>query len=212
MSDVSSFVQSNLPYAIATSQATGLPVDYILGQSGLESGWGSSPAAQTQNNYFGISPGGSLASYGSVGASFQAFANLINGGRYSGWPSAGGTAQQIGDYINGQGYSQTPDYGSRVQGATNAVDSVLQQLGLGSYATSGGTPSGTAGPGSSGSSGSSSGCSWCAQIENWFAAQVGNGLSSGVFVVLGLVLLLGALLAFANDQGWLKNVPLVLAE
>lgn len=198
------FVQTYLGDAENVSAQTGLPVDYVLGQAALESGWGGSYSAQNRNNFFGISPGGQLASYGSPGASFQAFANLING-NYQGW--GGNTAGQIGDSINGMGYSQTADYGSRVQGTTNTVDGVLASLGLGSLVQSGNASS----PSSSSAAGSSNGgCGWCQQIEQWVLGTAAQAVPSWVFVVFGIILVIGAILMLANEQGAFKNVPPII--
>lgn len=201
------YVQTYLPFAQQTSAQTGLPVDFVLGQSALESGWGSSNAAVNGNNFFGLSPGGQLASYPSVGAGFQAFADLINGPRFSGWN--GSTAGQIATSLNQACYTgcpnQNPNYGPSVQGATNTVDNVLGQLGLGSLIQSGQA----SGPGSSSSSSSGSGaCQACQQVETWLAKTVGNAAGSWVFVVFGIVLVAGAVLLFAKDQGYeLPPIP-----
>lgn len=69
------FVQQYLPLAQSVSLQTGLSPYTVLGQAALETGWGASVAG---NNFFGVSPGGSLATYTSPTASFQAYANLIN--------------------------------------------------------------------------------------------------------------------------------------
>jgi flagellum-specific peptidoglycan hydrolase FlgJ len=70
--DVGTFVSTYLPYAQQVSAQTGLPVDFVLGQAAYETGWGTSNAA-SNNNFFGISPGGNLASYSDVDSGFSAY-------------------------------------------------------------------------------------------------------------------------------------------
>lgn len=130
------FVNQYLPYAQQVSQQTGLPVNYILGQAGEETAWGTSPAAVSGNNFFGISPGGSLATYSSPAAGFAAYGDLINS-RYSVDPSA--SPYDIASTLQAEGYASDPNYGSSVAGFTTQVDQVL-----------GGTP-GFSGGGSTGS-------------------------------------------------------------
>lgn len=140
MSTVSDFVSRFLPQAQQVSAQTGLPVDYVLGQAGLESGWGTSNAATSGNNFFGISPGGSLASYSSPDAGFQAYSDLINGPRYSGVSSvAGNGPTAIASYLNGQGYSTNPNYPSSVAGAVASVDAAMgpDSSGWGSFLSGG---------------------------------------------------------------------------
>lgn len=126
--DLPTFVNTYLPYAQSVSSQTGLPVSYVLGQSAIETGWGSSNAATTGNNFFGISPGGSLAQYGSVGSGFNAYSSLINSPNYSGWSSLGTTdPYNIAAYLNQQGYSTTPTptYANSVANASNEISNYL---------------------------------------------------------------------------------------
>lgn len=198
MGAVSDFVARYLPQAQQASARTGLPTDVILGQAGLESGWGTSNAAQG-NNFFGISPGGTLATYATPDAGFDAYSSLINSGRYSGVSSvAGSGAQAIGDYLNGQGYSQTPDYGSRVAGATSAVDQVLgglDGLGSGGATPAGGSPTAAAGgtsPGAPAATQSSGGL--FGQATTWLADHA----TRAVLILLAIILLAGAMYLFAT--------------
>lgn len=121
--NVSNFVNQYLPYAEQVSQQTGLPVDYVLGQAGEETGWGTSSAAVNQNNFFGISPGGSLATYSSPAEGFGAYANLI-GSNYSG-VNTSGSPFDIAQQLQSAGYASDPNYASNVAGAVNSVDQVL---------------------------------------------------------------------------------------
>lgn len=186
MSLVSDFVATFLPQAQSVSAQTGLPVDYVLGQAGLESAWGTSRLAQQQNNYFGIGGAGNYASYADPSAGFNAYAALINSPRYAGVPT-GGSAADIAGYLNAHGYSETPDYAARVAGATGQVDQALAAAGV-----SGGV---VAGPGGTASSSAAS-----AGPSGWLSAIGGAATNlaarAGVFV-LAIILLLGAIALFA---------------
>ena len=143
--DLVSYVNQVLPFAQRASAATGLPLDFVIAQSELETGAGSSPAALSGNNYFGISPGGSLASYPSIGAGFDAYGNLIQ----SRYPGVSGLSNplQIGNTLQSSGYSTDPLYGSKIASLIPGVDSVLSKLGLsgGSSASATGSTSGQGG-------------------------------------------------------------------
>ena len=136
MGSIADFVNEFLGQAEQVSAETGLPADYVLGQAGLESGWGTSDAAQSYN-YFGISPGGNLASYASPDAGFQAYANLVNN-NYSGFTSTDQTPLSIANYFQEGGYSQTQGYGGSVANAVQSVDQVLQGEGVSGGAAPGG--------------------------------------------------------------------------
>jgi hypothetical protein len=114
------FVKSFTPLAQNISQRTGLPVNYIIGQAGLETGWGTS-GASGNNNFFGISPGGKLASYRTPQEGADAYVNLVNNEpRYAGLDRTG-TPQEIGDRFAQAGYNPAvpgsgsgPSYGTRI--------------------------------------------------------------------------------------------------
>lgn len=123
---ISAFINQYLPLAQQASAQTGLPTDFILGQAGLETGWGTSNAAVNGNNFFGISPGGNLATYATPADGFSAYANTINSPRYSGlWDVAGNGPAATAGYLQQQGYSTNPNYASGVAGAVASVDQVL---------------------------------------------------------------------------------------
>lgn len=197
---ISSFVAQFFPQAQQASAATGLPVDYILGQAGLESGWGTSTAATSGNNYFGISQGGSLLSYGSAADSFTAFANLMNSGNYAGAAGiagAGGTALDIGNYVNAQGYSTTPDYGTRVAGDVASVDSALAGMGL-----SGGISPGAGSTAATGAQagGTAANCAWY-NPTCWAAgigAWIGGYATRAALLLLAVIFIAGALFMLAS--------------
>lgn len=179
-----SFVETYLPYAETTSQQTGLPVDFILGQAAEESGWGTSTGA-SQNNLFNISPGGNLASYNTVLDNFNAYSNLINN-NYDTSALAGAPATTIAGSLQAQGYAKDPNYANAVGGTTSTIDGILSSLGINTGTTSG---TGTA------QVASNSGI--FGQLETWLT----NVSGSVVFVILGIVLLIGALYMFAVQSG-----------
>lgn len=187
------FVSTYLPFAQNTSAQTGLPVDYILGQAAYESGYGNSNAAVNGNNLFGISPGGSLASYPDIASGFNAFSALMGTSRYAGAASLGTTnPTALATFINNQGYSTTPSdvYSKGVSGAVANIDSILGTSGA---STVSGQPTATTTPAQS-SSTSTPG--WLASIES----SIGGQLVRVVMIIIGIVLLVGAVRMFANDS------------
>ena len=188
-----SFISANLPYAIAASGQTGLPVDYILGQSANETGWGTSNIAQTLNNFFGITNGGvqnGYASYSSPAASFSAFGNLINS-QYDTSAMSGASAYDIASGLQSQGYAQDPNYAAKVSGTTSIVDQVLQSMGLGQYVGSNSSAS------NSSSSGGAGGLLDFSGLTKW-ANSIGLTVT---FVLIGVVLLIAALFLFGQQVG-----------
>jgi hypothetical protein len=198
------FVLDNLPYAESVSAQTGLPVDYVLAQSAEETGFGTSSAATLLNNFFGLSPGGSLASYGSPQAGFDAYASLMQSPGYAGVLSAAGSGPDaIGSALVSAGYNTAdPAYSSKVGGLVSTIDQILGDTGNASLATGGvGSPSvpgGTAaqsgtqtGAGSAvaGNCGLSPGC--------WFG-YLGSLAVRASFVLLAVIFLLGAVYIFGK--------------
>lgn len=113
------FIQKFTPIAQDISQRTGLPVNYVLAQAGLETGWGTSRAAGN-NNFFGISPGGQLASYATPQAGADAYVALMQSPRYAQVPRTGSPAQ-IGTAMGAAGYNPNPSYGTSVGNFANAL-------------------------------------------------------------------------------------------
>lgn len=115
-----SFVSQYLPLAQSVATQTGLSPYTVLGQAALETGWGQSVSG---NNFFGISPGGSLATYSTPAQGFNAYAGLINS-RYSGAAAYSDPADQALAIANA-GYG--PAGGAAQYGASvSAVVSELQ--------------------------------------------------------------------------------------
>jgi hypothetical protein len=69
------FLQTYTPLAQDIASQTGLFPEVVLGQIAQETGWGTKAKG---NNLFGISPGGSVASYPSAAHAGQAYVDLIN--------------------------------------------------------------------------------------------------------------------------------------
>jgi len=115
------FVQKFTPLAQVVSAQTGLPVDYVIGQAGLETGWGKSSAA-ANNNFFGITDPktGKLMSYASPQEGITAYTQLMQSDRYKSVPRTG-TPAEIGDRMAQAGYNpnvpakdKTDSYGVRI--------------------------------------------------------------------------------------------------
>lgn len=183
-----SFIQQYLPYAQQASTQTGLPVDFILGQSALESNWGQSNLAQNQNNFFGIGGPGNFQSYSSPAQGFQAWANLIQN-RYNVAGMGGASAQSIAQLLSDQGYTKDPGYAQSVASVTSMVDQYF------------GAHPNTAGSGSlSGGGNGADPFGFKAAFigaENWLVSIAGSAL----FIFLGVVVILMALYMFAVQQG-----------
>lgn len=115
------FLQSIFPAAASTAAQTGIPVQALLGQAALETGWGSSPAFQNLNNVAGINiPGGNgtqYQSFSSPAASFNALGNLVT----SQYPNAiGGGVTQYAQALQAGGYATDPLYASKLIGVANS--------------------------------------------------------------------------------------------
>ena len=121
------FVSSNAPVFQDVAARTGLPVDFVAGQAGNESGWGTSRAATQGNNLFGLSDeNGKPLSFPTRQAGMDAYVNLINS-RYKDVPRTGSNTD-IGTALGKAGYNMTvPDYGARVGAAADQARRLLPQ-------------------------------------------------------------------------------------
>ena len=122
------YILNNLAYAQQASVQTGLPVDFLLGQSALETGWGSSG----NNNPGGITINGNVASYSSPAAGWSAYANLLSSSNYAGAASLGGSGSlSIANYLVGQGYNTVnQNYAQSVASTVSSVDNAANGLGI----------------------------------------------------------------------------------
>ena len=115
------FLQSIYPAAKQTAATYGLPVAAVLGQSALETGWGTSPAFLQNNNVAGINiPGGNgsqYASYSSPAASFNALGSLIA----NNYPGAiGSNVTGYANALQSGGYATDPAYASKLIATANS--------------------------------------------------------------------------------------------
>ena len=190
MRAITDFINQNLNLASSVSQSTGVPVQDILGQWGLETGWGSSFAGQ--NNFGNVSPGGIVANYSSAQAGANAYANvLMQDNVNSSSPSA--FAQSVAS----AGYATDPNYASKLLASINTVSSNMNTSspysGFDSYMNLLGlvtSPITQAIPQAAQAASSSPSNSGNTSTVSWLSSHLGNyGL-----VFFGAVLIVGALL------------------
>ena len=134
------FVSSNAPVFQDVAARTGFPVDFVAGQAGNESGWGTSRAATQGNNLFGLSDAdGKPLSFPTRQAGIDAYVNLLNS-RYKDVPRTGSNTD-IGTALGKAGYNMTvPDYGARVGAAADQARRLLPQPTTGAPATTAAAP------------------------------------------------------------------------
>lgn len=84
------FINEVLAYAQEGKAQTGVLVSVILAQWACETGWGSSDYFSQGHNPAGISPGGSVASYGSLAGGTQAWVQTMDLEYYAGVRAADG--------------------------------------------------------------------------------------------------------------------------
>ncbi|HDR9100063.1 TPA: glucosaminidase domain-containing protein [Burkholderia vietnamiensis] len=131
MADVQRFIQQFGPVAAAVSQRIGVAPDVLLGQWGLETGWGKSIVPGT-NNLGNIKGPGVAATDNQTGTSDQYraypspaafgddFANLI-ANNYRSAVGAGANAAAYGSALKAGGYAQDPKYAGKLAGAVDMV-------------------------------------------------------------------------------------------
>ncbi|NML43441.1 flagellar assembly peptidoglycan hydrolase FlgJ [Ramlibacter sp. G-1-2-2] len=137
------FLQQMLPYAQEAERQTGVPASFILGQAGLESGWGKgeirNPDGSNSYNLFGIKAtrgwegastsvttteyaGGNaykhkaaFRSYGSYSEAFADYARLLaSHPRYGNVVRQAGTAEAFAGGMQRAGYATDPHYASKL--------------------------------------------------------------------------------------------------
>jgi hypothetical protein len=132
------FLQEALPFAQQTAAKLNVPVNYVLGQWALETGYGTSSAFQNENNPAGINvPGGTGAdyqSYSSPAAGFSGFQNLLTQDPRYANVAGSQSALQYGQALQGDGYASDPSYASKLANTANSptILSFLQGNGIGS--------------------------------------------------------------------------------
>src|SRR5262245_9454526 len=85
------FLSTYAPLANDIAQRTGIDPSVVLGVIDIETGAG---ARVKDNNIFGISPGGKVASYGSVEDAADAFIRLMQKPQYRGVAASDDPAEQ----------------------------------------------------------------------------------------------------------------------
>jgi hypothetical protein len=136
MADINDFINQYMPAAIKAASQIGTDPAHVLGQWGLETGWGRSVIPGTNNlgnikavqgqsgtaardNQLGTVD--QYANYSSPDASAQAYADLLAHPRYQGASQSGGdTGKFVGALVNG-GYAQDKSYGAKLNSAIATV-------------------------------------------------------------------------------------------
>lgn len=131
MPNVQGFIQQYAPVAADVSQRIGVAPDVLLGQWGLETGWGKSVVPGT-NNLGNIKGPGVAATDNQTGSNDQYraysspqafgndFANLI-ANRYQGAVGAGSDASAYGNALAKGGYAEDSGYANKLAGAVGMV-------------------------------------------------------------------------------------------
>lgn len=122
MSGISDFISTYGDLANSVASQTGLSQSEVLGQWGLETGWGSSFAGQ--NNFGNVSPGGKVANYSTPQAGAQAYMNALASEKI---PTAdlGTTPALFGKALQSAGYATDPNYADKVYAATMSVQNAM---------------------------------------------------------------------------------------
>ncbi len=143
------FIERLRPHAEAAAKALGVPVQFLLAQAGLESGWGKSQPKTadgvSSHNLFGIKAGrrwsGDVApaktteyvdgravqsterfrAYGSYSESFQDFVRLLKGTRYADALSHGNDPTRYAQSLQRAGYATDPAYAAKLARAIALV-------------------------------------------------------------------------------------------
>ncbi len=111
------FINSNLPLASTIAGQLGLSPSEVLGQWALETGWGTQSNYSTLNNPGNVSPGGQLATYPTMQAGAQAYANVLQSMGVTGL----GNPQQFATALEAKGYA-----GANQQYAQSLVQTIGQ--------------------------------------------------------------------------------------
>lgn len=131
MPNVQGFIQQYAPVAASVGQRIGVAPDVLLGQWGLETGWGKSVIPGT-NNLGNIKGPGVAATdnqtgsndqyraYASPAAFGNDFANLISS-NYRGAVGAGSDASAYGNALAKGGYAEDSGYANKLAGAVGMV-------------------------------------------------------------------------------------------
>lgn len=135
------YVQQTLPIAKEIEAKYGIPADFVIAQSALETGWG---AAVKGNAYFGVkgkSPSGksiniatteclptcsatrdNFRAYDSYGEAADDWARMLVSGRFSGAMRYKDNPAQFANEIAKLGYATDPNYAIKLQQMLNSVN------------------------------------------------------------------------------------------
>ena len=160
------FVKKLYPDALKASKATGFPVDFIIAQAGLETGWGRSVLKGT-NNLFNIKAGrgwkgptysinaleykngiaynepSAFRVYGSYSDSIQDWVNFLRSNkRYSNLfsPNIEHNTKALAYYIAKDGYATDPNYANKIINTASVVQKILLNNKLPDYSGVGPVP------------------------------------------------------------------------
>ncbi len=132
------FVKKMMPYAQKDARATGLPTNFFLTQWADESAFGTSTAAQRNNNFAGIKPwagahagpDSKYAGYSSLNAFAQGVAKFYEGNsNYQGLLQAaqhGASTPQLLQMLGQTGYASSPDYGQTLVSLLSEIRNLLR--------------------------------------------------------------------------------------
>ena len=119
MSIITDFIGQYGALANNAAEQTGLSQSEVLGQWGLETGWGKKFAGT--NNMGNVSPGGKVANYDTPSAGVQAYVNALKYEKIDGYAYATDPAA-FGAALKSAGYATDPDYASKIAGAVDSVN------------------------------------------------------------------------------------------
>jgi flagellar protein FlgJ len=136
------FIEKLRPHAEAAAKALGVPVQFLLAQAGLETGWGKSQPktadGASSHNLFGIKAGRrwsgdvapartteyvdgravqtteSFRAYGSYTESFKDFVRVLKGSRYADARAQGNDAARYAQSLQRAGYATDPAYAAKL--------------------------------------------------------------------------------------------------
>jgi hypothetical protein len=224
--DYSNFIASIKSYAFQLYRETGILPSVSISQAVLESGGGTSSLATTNNNLFGIkgsgsggsvslptqeyangsyySTNGNFAAYNSVGDSFSAYGDLLTkSSRYAGVVEADNSDSAL-TALGKSGYATDPTY-------TSKLKSIVSQYNLTQLDNAAKNQSSilsrfdvvdVTGKGVGASSGSNYqyGENSSGGIVDQVFSKIGEFFrNAGIFIVGGLLILLGIYFLFGSD-------------
>lgn len=122
-----SFLGSIIPLANSYGERYNIDPNLIVAQAALESNWGTSKAATTQNDFFGLKTPAAAASgavvyqsFGSLEDSVAGYAKLLSSNpRYAN--VLGKTGSDAINSIAGDGYAEDPNYGTKLAMIQNTI-------------------------------------------------------------------------------------------